>query len=458
MPRYAILALAILGVLSNLALAQTTPGTAPARAVIPAPAPPFSSAADIYSGISGPGKPVVGNGGGGWRSNQITMRYDGPDSKPGWQPLGQYACTSSAVKDGLLPPLKPIWDLHLRDTVINIGGDGLYYMTGSSGDNIWDRNDGIELWRSQDLKKWDYVGLVWSFDKDAAAWAARWGTPANRHVVRAIWAPEIHYLKSRKNYFLTYSLASGAGTGLLASTTGKPAGPYVNPLKPDARLGGGIDATLFEDDDGKIYVTSGRGGYIALMKDDMTGIAEQRNVKIDKTDARAADGTKNIPAANLARTETGDEGASLFKRNGKYYLGAATFWGGSGSGRYDSVVGIADNIWGPYTKWHEAVPCGGGTNYFQDLEGNWFCCYFGNDEQTPFREKPGIVKIDFDSDGRIFIADEQPAWILQEGAPTRWRKTPRPTATAPNTVPATNPAPSRAPASTVPATPSVPRG
>jgi hypothetical protein len=55
----------------------------------------------------------------------------------------------------------------LRDTIINLGGDGYYYMTGSSGDNIWDVTSGIELWRSKDLQQWDYVGLVWSFVKDA---------------------------------------------------------------------------------------------------------------------------------------------------------------------------------------------------------------------------------------------------------------------------------------------------
>jgi hypothetical protein len=90
-------------------------------------------------------------------------------------------------------------------------------------------------------------------------------------------------------------------------------------------------------------------------------------------------------------------------------------------GRYDSVVAIADDIWGPYKLWHEAVPCGGGTNYFLDRDGNWWCCYFGNDEQSPFREKPGLVKVDFAADGKIIIADEQPAFVLQQGAPTKWR-------------------------------------
>jgi beta-xylosidase len=297
----------------------------------------------------------------------------------------------------------------------------MYYMTGSSGDNIWDRNDGIELWRSKDMKTWDYVGLVWSFDKDASPWAAKWGTPANRPVVRAIWAPEIHYLKSKKNYFLTYSLAGGFGTGLLMSTTAKPEGPYVNPLKPDTRLGGGIDPTLFEDDDGKVYMTSGRGGYVALMKEDMSGIESQKNVTLDKEGAMGADG-KPLPAEIKNRAEVAMEGASLFKRNGRYYLGGAAFWGATTGSRYSSVVSVSDKIYGPYKQFQEAVPCGGGGNYFQDKDGNWFCAFFGNDEASPFREKPGLIKIDFAADGKIVIADEQPAWILQEGSDPHWRK------------------------------------
>lgn len=63
----------------------------------------------------------------------------------------------------------------------------------------------------------------------------------------------------------------------------------------------------------------------------------------------------------------GHEGAVLFKANGKYYHGAVDDY----EGRYSSCVAIADNIWGPYTNWHETVSCGGGTNFFQDKEGNW---------------------------------------------------------------------------------------
>ena len=130
------------------------------------------------------------------------------------------------------------------------------------------------------------------------------------------------------------------------------------------------------------------------------------------------------------RTEAGraasiaQEGASLFKHNGIYYLGGAAFY----QNRYSSVVAMSTNIYGPYKNWHEAVPCGGGGNYFKGPDGFWYCTYFGNNDQSPWREKPGLVRIDFEPDGRIKIANEQPAFILQQGAPTRWHTVTKPPA------------------------------
>jgi hypothetical protein len=373
--------------------------------------------AEAFSGISGPGEPVQGAGLGGWRSGKEGIRYKGAHPKSTWQLDWDAKKTSSdeVVDLGLLPPIKPLWELHLRDTIITLGGDGLYYMTGSSGDNIWDRTDGIELWRSPDLKKWDYLGLVWSLAKDAT-----WEKGA-----RFVWAPEIHYLKKKNTYLMTLCVAGGTsnGTGFLVSRTGKPEGPYVNVFKPDARITGGIDATVFEDDDGKIYYTWGHADTIFQLKDDFTGfVGGPHHLTLDPASEAKAH-------ALGVRSGVGSEGPSLFKRSGKYYLGGALFIGGvdrktGRNGRYSSCVAIADNIYGPYSNWQEAVPCGAGGNYFQAKAGDWYCTYFGNDEASPFREKPGMVRIDFEPDGRIKIADEQPAFILRDGTPTHWKSKP----------------------------------
>ncbi len=345
-------------------------------AIVPAPAPRGKGL-----GLSGPG--AVHSG----RWEEMNRRVSG-----------------SAVKQGLMPDLKPlIANTQLRDTVVILGGDGNYYLTGSSGDDIWDHNDGVELWRSPDLKTWDYLGLVWTFEKDAT-WPKDWRF--HHKPVRALWAPELHYIKRLKNYFITFSMPPG-GRGLLRSTTGKPEGPYVNALANDARLEGDIDASLFEDDDGAVYLVWG-GGWIARLKDDLSAFAEEPRkpalLHPDKNPPHHADTCP--PRRDCA--DIGREGAALFKKDGKYYLTAADTY----DGRYSSLVAISDNIYGPYDHRHEAVPCGGGTDYFRDKEGRWWCAFFGNDDQSSFREKPAIVRVEFDAEGLIHVAKIQPDFVL----------------------------------------------
>jgi hypothetical protein len=352
---------------------------------------PFTSPAAEYSGVSGPGAPVDGDGGGGWRSGPNGVAYQGPHPKTGW--IAGNICSGSAITAGLLPPLRPLWNLHLRDTIIIVGGDGHYYMTGSSGDNIWDRNDGVELWWSSDLRRWDYLGLIWSIDRNGT-WEKQWRTLHGKPA-RNVWAPELHYINHQ--YFIALCMAPG-GTTILKSTSGSPLGPYVTAVEPDHPLTGGIDATLFADDDGSVYFTNGGGGTIYKMKPDLSGFdGPGHRIQVQPP----ADGS-------WPRLTVAQEGASIFKANGKYYLTGAAFY----KGRYSSVAAISDNIYGPYSQWHEAVPCGGGGNYFLDKSGKWFCTLFGNDAQFSWREKPGIVHIGFAPDGRIIVSKDQPEFLL----------------------------------------------
>jgi beta-xylosidase len=320
-----------------------------------------------------------------------------------WRQMNEKV-TGSAVAAGLIPDLKPlIADTQIRDTIVRQGGDGNYYLTGSSGNDIWDHNDGVELWRSPDLKAWTYVGLVWSFAHDAT-WEKDWRW--HHKPVRALWAPEVHYIRRLHNYFITLSMPPG-NRGILRSTTGKPEGPYVNALANDGYLPHGIDATLFEDDDGTVYFTSDGGGTIWEMNADLSGfVGAGHAVAFEKP----ADGS-------WTRASVAQEGVSVFKRNGIYYLTGAAFY----KGRYSSVAAISDHLYGPYTHWHEAVPCGGGGDYFRDQEGRWWCTVFGNDDQASFREKPAIVEVDFDAAGLIHVAKHQPDFVL---AHPSWARAP----------------------------------
>lgn len=313
----------------------------------------------------------------------------------------------SAVQEGLMPPVQPLVDAQIRDAVICVGHDGRYYLTGSTGDNIWKMNDGVELWASDDLRHWDYMGLVWSFDRDGT-WQREWRD--HHGPVRALWAPELHYVKG--NYFITLSMPPG-DRGLLKSTTGKPEGPYVNALANDGKWDGDIDASLFQDDDGTVYVLWG-GGHIARMKDDMSGMAEEpRHPVLLDPDTIAANHARTCSARRNC-SDIGHEGASMFKRNGLYYLTAADTY----QGRYSSMVAVSENIYGPYRWRHEAVPCSGGTGYFRDHQGRWWCTFFGNDPQSPFREMPAMIRVDFSDDGHVLPHRDQP--MLNQSDRIRW--------------------------------------
>ena len=147
-------------------------------------------------------------------------------------------------------------------------------------------------------------------------------------------------------------------------------------MKENKPLANGIDATLFEDDDGKIYFTYSGASKIAKMKDDMSGLdGDYHPIKLE--DPYRDPTHHSAKCSTRGANDIGHEGASLFKANGKYYLGAADDY----EGRYSSVVAIADNIYGPYRMRHEAVPSGGGTDYLRQT-GQLVVCLFGNDDQV----------------------------------------------------------------------------
>jgi xylan 1,4-beta-xylosidase len=362
------------------------------RRIVPSPAKDYWP----FSGISGPGAPVTDETArGGWVSGLGNIKYKGP--VPRLYPTAPWKDddSGSAVAKGLMPALRPIWDVHMRDTIICLGGDGNYYMTGTTGDNCWALNDGIELYTSTDLKTWRYLGLVWSIERDGTwekNWTMRMGVP-----FRTIWAPEIHFIGG--NYYICYCI-SGVGMGFLKSTSGKAEGPYGHVLQ-ETPIRGGIDSTLFEEDDGRVYLTYGPAAKIREIKRDFSAFAgDWQPIEYDMPPR-----VSNPPRPGQdSKPGVGFEGATLFKANGRYYLGCCDFF----EGRYSFMFGTSDKLLGPYRGRHEGPSGGGGGNVFRDKTGQWWQTYFGNDKQMPFREKPGLAAIAFDADGKVILLKNQP--------------------------------------------------
>jgi xylan 1,4-beta-xylosidase len=289
--------------------------------------------------------------------------------------LGFIALWASGVcgEELKLPAIKPLFDYPVRDPSICIGGDGMYYLTGTTGHPTWwHTNEGIRVWKSADLKNWEPLGLVWKIEQ--GTWQkVKHGTEC------ALWAPEIHFIKG--TYWLTHCM-NFAGTGLLKSTSGKAEGPYVD-VHPDGPLTGEIDASLFVDDDGRVYWVY-QNGKIARMKDDMTGLAEEPRM-----------------LAPWNATQIGFEGAFIKKINGRYVLICAEFNDRLGTKTYDCMAATAKSVYGPYGPRYLAIPHGGHNMLFKDKQGQWWSTFFGSDPKAPFRERPAILQLEVDDEAHF---------------------------------------------------------
>ena len=303
----------------------------------------------------------------------------------------------STEQSGLVfPKIKPLFDQFLRDTSIVLAGDGNYYMTGTTGGpEMMVVTSDLSVWKSPDLIQWSPVRdlprqstVVWNLDRDGSDWlksiTLRDGEP-----FRPLWAPEIHYINN--TFWIPFSVPRH-GITILKSTTGKAEGPYEIAIKPDAPLSTGIDASLFQDDDGTVYSLYG-GGWIAKMKPDMSGLAEPyRHI------------------ASASGREVGFEGVYLFKDQGIYNLCVADFV----LGEYNTYIATATSLNGPWSERYLAVPHAGHANFFRDKQGRIWSTFFGNDRHAAFSAQPGIIPLTQDAKGRW---RPDPTYTLPERKP-----------------------------------------
>ncbi len=291
-------------------------------------------------------------------------------------------------------PLRKLMDTPLRDTSICRGPDATWYMTGTV-EPFWGYNEGIKVWKSPDLTNWTALGFVWKYGE--SPWHKKF-----LEAKKPLWAPEIHFLKG--TFWLAYSMpgydgtAKTSGSGLLKSTTGKPEGPYAD-MQPAERLGDEIDASLFEDDDGAVYFLW-HSGKIARMKPDMSGLAEPCHwLKTTAADPNPKHHS-GLCAGIFGKDSfdhVGYEGMFLFKRNGRYHLSC----GENFEGRYSCAMTSSANLFGPYGPRYEAIPHGGHNAFFKDERGQWWSTYFGSDNLAPWQERPAVLPVEFDADGRL---------------------------------------------------------
>lgn len=280
--------------------------------------------------------------------------------------------------------------LPFRDTHI-IPYDSVFYAIGTSPPYWGGPNAGVKLYRSPDLKNWEYVTLL----IDAAA------LDDDVWYKDRFWAPELHRFNNR--FFLTFNCQNSGG-GSYASEEMKHfhacglaiadniEGPYrvVTHDKPLTSFPSN-DMTLFQDEDGKIFCFFNNGWtdlhkiYVAEL-DTVNYVLKEEPVVLFSQEPGKWDGA-------------GIEGSHVIKHEGTYYMFYSSWTQG-----YAVGYATADNVYGPWSKY----------------EGNpLFGAFMRNDSTFIFKE--GKAYYDPDSPyttvghNQVFTGPDGSVWISCHG-------------------------------------------
>jgi xylan 1,4-beta-xylosidase len=218
---------------------------------------------------------------------------------------------------------------------------------------------GVPIHRSRDLVNWEPLGHVLTRDSQLPLGDAG---PSG-----GIFAPTIRH-HAGTYYMITTNVSHG---GSFFVTARDPAGPWSEPVWLHVP-GGGIDPSLFFDDDGKVYLTStGKApGIYASQIDVLSG--------------------KLLTAPRIVWTGTGGrypEGPHLYKIASRYYLMIS-----EGGTEYGHMVTIAraSSPWGPFepcprnpilthrnTPLDQPIQATGHADLVEDGEGHWWMVFLG---------------------------------------------------------------------------------
>ncbi|HBH43736.1 MAG TPA: glycoside hydrolase 43 family protein, partial [Hyphomonas atlantica] len=248
--------------------------------------------------------------------------------------------------------------------------DTEYYLVNSSFTHF----PGIPIFRSQDLVNWTQIGNV--IDRPDML------DFSGLTVSRGVFAPTIEF---HDGLFYVINTCVDCGGNFIV-TARDPAGPWSDPQwLPHV---GGIDPSLFFDEDGKVYI---------LNNDAPEGeplYEGHRAIWIREVDAETFEPIGEAVVAvnggvDLSQQPVWIEGPHLYKVDGTYYLSAAE--GGTGP-QHSQVVLTADSPMGPFTPHPDnpvltqrdlpedrpnPITSVGHVDFTQDDDGNWWAVFLG---------------------------------------------------------------------------------
>ncbi|MFN7119521.1 MAG: glycoside hydrolase family 43 protein [Saprospiraceae bacterium] len=215
------------------------------------------------------------------------------------------------------------------DPAITRKGDD-YYLVCSS----FAMFPGVPIFHSKDLVNWTQIGHV--LDRVSQLDVHDTG------ISQGVYAPGITYNPYNDTFYMIVTAFAG-GAGNIIVKTKDPKQGWSEPIK----LGfGGIDPSIFFDEDGKAYIVhndapdKGKELYNGHRVIKIWEYDIQQDKVIPGTDKIVVDG-----GVDLSEKPIWIEAPHIYKKNGKYYLMCAE--GGTG-GWHSEVIFVSDSPKGPY--------------------------------------------------------------------------------------------------------------
>lgn len=274
--------------------------------------------------------------------------------------------------------MNPILPLayHVPDVEAKVYKDGYVYLYGSydlTGNPEYCSKD-YYVFFSKDFKTFEKSELAFSNRNGEIPWSDG-----------DLYAPDC--IEKDGMYHLYFCTSDGS-EGVAESRN--PLGPFINPVEILGVNRTGIDPTVFIDDDGQIYYFWGQ--------------FELRGAKLN-SDMHSLD-LNSFQNSILSEKEHGfHEGASICKRNGKYYL----VYTDISRGRATCLsYAISDFPLGPYVKGGVIIDNTGcdpkswnNHGCICEIKGQWYVFYHRSTHNSFYSRRVCVEKIYFDSAGGI---------------------------------------------------------
>lgn len=193
---------------------------------------------------------------------------------------------------------------------------------------------GVPIFHSKDLVNWKQIGHV--LDRPSQLIVHNAGTSDG------VYAPTIRYNPGNDTFYMITTQMTG-GFGNMMVKTKDPFKGWSDPIKLNF---GGIDPSIFFDDNGKAYIVHNDGPVKKLYSGHRTiKIWEydiEKDCLIPGTDKIIVDG-----GTKFEKKPFWIEAPHIYKKDGRYYLMCAE--GGTGDG-HSEVVFVSDHVKGPYVE------------------------------------------------------------------------------------------------------------